>query len=163
MTDLSLCWKKNDYVVITGTIDESADFNELLAKRSGILFVDFKNVQRINSSGVRRWVQAVAQLNQVEIHYMNCSCPVVEQLSMVPEFLGRKNTVESFDARYVCENCNYSHIFNLVVGFDVKAGLQKYDDGPERFCPKCNSKMEFDHNPDSYLYFLTKLPKTKNA
>ena len=158
---LSFVWKKNDYVSINGSIDESADFSSLFEKKHEILFLDLKNISRINSSGVRKWVLALEKLKDIEIHFMNCSFSIVEQLSMVPEFLTKKTFVDSFDARYVCENCNTSHTFSLVVGYDIKLGEPKYTDGPERFCPTCKAKLEFDHNPDSYLYFLSVLKNKK--
>ncbi|APJ03759.1 hypothetical protein [Silvanigrella aquatica] len=162
MTDALLFdWKKEDYVAISGMVDEHADFSPLFNKNLEKLFLDLKNVNRINSSGVRRWVIALEKLRDVELHYINCSFSVVEQLSMVPEFLTKKSHVESFDARYVCENCNTSQVVTLVVGYDIEAGLSKYLDGPDRLCPNCKSKMEFDHNPDSYLFFLSNLHNKK--
>jgi len=160
---LSFEWKKEDYVTISGMIDESSDFSELFKKNHEVLFLDLKNIHRINSSGVRKWVLALDKLKDVEIHYINCSFSVVDQLSMVPEFLNKKCFVESFDARYVCENCNTSQTVTLVVGFDIQAGEKNYTDGPERLCPDCKQKMEFDHNPDSYLFFLSNLSNKKKT
>ncbi len=158
---LSFEWKKDDYVSISGMVDENADFSPLFTKKLQLLFLDLKQINRINSSGVRKWVLALDKLKDVEIHYINCSFSIVDQLSMVPEFLTKKSFVESFDARYVCENCNTSNTITLVVGYDIQPGLAKYLDGPERFCPTCKEKMEFDHNPDSYLFFLSNLSNKK--
>jgi len=160
---LSFDWKNDDYVTISGTVDETSNFSELFKKNHETLFLDLKNILRINSSGVRQWVLALDKLKDVEIHFINCSTSVVEQLSMVPEFLNKKSVVESFDATYICENCNISQTITLVVGFDIEAGHKNYTDGPERFCPNCKQKMEFDHNPDSYLFFLSNLHTKKKA
>jgi hypothetical protein len=159
--NLSFEWKRDDYVSIIGIIDENSDFSQLFKSKFQLLFLDLKQISRINSSGVRKWVLALDKLRDVEIHYINCSFAIVDQLSMVPEFLTKKSFVESFDALYVCENCNVSHTVTLVVGYDIQPGLTKYLDGPERFCPTCNEKMEFEHNPDSYLYFLSNLKNMK--
>ncbi|BBH53197.1 hypothetical protein [Fluviispira sanaruensis] len=159
--DLSIQWKRDDYVSISGTIDEHANFDALLSRRTDILYIDLKDINRINSSGVRKWVNAIEKLEDVELHYINCACPVVDQLSMVPEFIGKKCSVESFDAEYVCETCNNTQIFTLVVGYDIEPGLKSYLDGPEKFCQKCKNKLEFNHNPDSYLFFLSKLSKKR--
>ena len=161
INNLTFDWKKDDYVSISGMVDENADFAPLFTKKNNVLFLDLKQVNRINSSGVRRWVLALDKLRDIELHYLNCSFAVVDQLSMVPEFLTKKSFVESFDTRYVCENCNTSYTITLVVGYDIQPGLPKYLDGPERFCPTCKGKMEFDHNPDSYLYFLSNLTNKK--
>jgi len=158
---LTFEWKKDNYVAIIGIVDENADFSELYLKKIEVLFIDLKKILRMNSSGVRNWVIALNKLKDVELHYINCSFPVVDQLSMVPEFLTKKTFVESFDARYVCENCNTSYVFTLIVGFDIQAGLPQYLDGPDKFCSNCKAKLEFDHNPDSYLYFLSNLKNTK--
>lgn len=161
MNYLSFEWKKDNYVSIIGTIDENADFSTLFKKNIRVLFLDFKGVVRINSNGVRLWINAIEHLKDVELHYINCSFAVVDQLSMIPEFLTEKTFIESFDARYICENCNESYTVTLVVGYDIQPGLQQYLDGPERLCPTCNRKLEFDHNPDSYLFFLSNLRSIK--
>ncbi|KAB8033494.1 hypothetical protein [Fluviispira multicolorata] len=160
-SELSIKWKRDDYVSIAGIIDENANFSDLTNRKTDILYIDLKDVARINSSGVRKWVNAIEMLKEVELHYINCACSVVDQLSMVPEFIGRKCTVESFDAEYACETCNNTQIFTLVVGYDIEPGLTKYLDGPEKFCQKCKNRLEFNHNPDSYLFFLSKLSKKR--
>lgn len=160
--DFSFDWKNNNHVSIKGVVNEHSDFKFLVDRKSEMLFLDLKEIIRINSSGVRNWVFALNQLRDVELHYTNCSFAVVDQLSMIPEFLTKKCCVESFDARYVCKNCNTSYTVTLIVGHDIQPGLDKYLDGPTASCPTCKEVMEFDHNPDSYLFFLTKLPKIKS-
>jgi len=154
-------WKKDDYVAISGIIDENADFSQVLTKNVPVLFLDFKKVERINSTGVRKWVNLIENLKDVELHYINCSFATAEQFSLVSDLITKKTFIESFEARYVCEKCNTTEVFTLVVGYDIIPGQYSYNDGPERMCAKCRSKLEFDHNPDSYLFFLINLGKKK--
>jgi anti-anti-sigma regulatory factor len=153
--EIQLSWAKKDTVEVAGAMDEKSKLTDIFSKAPPVLYVDFGKVHRINSSGVRHWVQLVAQMDSIKIHYINCSPVIVEQISMVGEFLGKKGVVDSFRARYCCPKCVQLHELTLKVGKDIKAGQQRYEDGPEKRCPKCKSPMEFDHNPDSYLYFLT--------
>lgn len=159
ISKLGIEWKRPDFVSLSGEIDEHSDFSGLTKHNSRIVYMDLHDIQRLNSSGVRKWVWAIENMKDSEIHYINCSIAIVEQLSMVPEFIGKKSSVESFDARYVCEECNSTHIITLVVGYDIEPGLPHYDEGPQKDCPSCKGKLEFDHNPDSYFFFLSKLPK----
>jgi Zn finger protein HypA/HybF involved in hydrogenase expression len=147
-------WKKPNLVEIAGVLGERASFDELIQKIQSDCWVDMRSISRVNSSGVRQWALSISQIKG-KIHYINCSCPIVDQFSMVPEFLGAQNVVESFEARYACPQCQNVEIFILEVGKDIAPGLDDYTEAaPPRTCPKCNAAMEFDHSPEVYLDFL---------
>ena len=142
----------------SGIIDEASQFNDLIASFGPEVWLDFSEVSRINSCGVRQWVTAIYSTN-TRIHYLNVPSLIVDQFSMVPEFLGPNSMVENFEARFICDACGHEETQMLVVGKDVQACQDEYVDGPSKECPKCAAAMEFDHNPDVYLEFLKNVKK----
>ncbi len=157
--ETKLEWIDDNHVNIIGPITETSDFHSLEYPKKNIseIFINFKNMTRMNSNGVKKWLQSLEKFPYNKIHYTNCSTALVEQMSIVSEFLKPKIIVDSFEARYVCQNCNEVHLVDFVIGKDIQPGQEEYLDEPEKKCPKCGELMEFDHNPDSYFYFLTKL------
>jgi len=148
-------WKDEKTFVISGIIDESADFEKDALKFQEGTFVDFSGVTRINSCGVRQWIKAISPVKKT-IQYINIPPIIVDQLSMVPEFAGSKAIFISFQALYVCEKCGHEETKLLYIGKDIEQGLKEYEEGPQHTCPKCHNIMEFDHSPEVYLSFLTK-------
>jgi hypothetical protein len=41
---LTFEWKKDNYVAISGIVDENADFSELYLKKFEVLFIDLKKI-----------------------------------------------------------------------------------------------------------------------
>jgi hypothetical protein len=158
MNRCTIVWPGEKLVKVSGIIDETTMFEDTVAKFDENVWVDFSGVTRINSCGVRQWTRAI-HTSAARIHYVNCPALIVDQFSMVPEFLGPNSEVETFEARYACESCGNEDILLLQVGKDVIPGQEEYLDGPEHKCSKCGSQMEFDHNPEVYLDFLREMKK----
>ncbi len=139
-------------VEFTGEIDENADFAELRRRLKGPVVFQLREVRRINSCGVREWVNFVRDLPQVsELTFTHCSPAIVTQLNMIYNFRGAAK-VRSFLAPYVCESCNHEEEQLL----DLQTHFPKKDlrSVPEFKCEKCGATMEFDDLPERYLSFL---------
>lgn len=154
-SQVTLEWKNKNTLKISGPIDASFGEDLNLKKFPNVFYLDLNDISRINSSGVRQWVRFIQSLDKKKVCYINVSCPVVEQFSMVSEIIGRYNTVKSFNARYICDNCNSPEICSITVGTDILPGLDEYTEAPVKHCKNCAETMEFDHDPESYFYFLT--------
>lgn len=153
----SLTWRIEEDAGITtvtfiGEIDENADLSALRARLAGTVVFDLENIRRINSCGVREWVNFVRELPEVEeLTFIRCSPVTVYQLNMIYNFRGPA-TIKSIYAPYICENCDTEED-----GFiDLES---QYPDGnigamPELRCSQCDEPMEFDDIPDRYLSFL---------
>src|SRR6266542_412969 len=90
------------YVELRGEIDENADFSELRHSLRGEVELMLEGITRINSCGVREWVNFVRSLTQVRsLVFSRCSPPVVLQLNNIFNFRGRARVI-SFMAPYVC-------------------------------------------------------------
>lgn len=140
-------------VVFFGEIDENVDFSELRRRLRGPVDFQLAEVRRINSCGVREWVNFVRDLSQVtELTFTRCSPAIVTQLNMIYNFRGSAK-IRSFYAPYVCESCNNEEEHLLDVDSQFPDGdIHKVPIFP---CSECGEVMEFDDLPERYLSFLS--------
>jgi hypothetical protein len=139
-------------VEFTGEIDENADFVELRRQLKGTVVFKLGEVRRINSCGVREWVNFVRDLPDVaDLTFSHCSPAIVTQLNMIFNFRGTAK-VRSFYAPYICESCNLEEEKLLDVETDFPN--RQTERVPEHACAKCGEPMEFDDLPERYLSFL---------
>lgn len=131
---------------LSGFLDENSDLKPLKAA-NGKCTVNFKDVARVNSCGVREWVNLVTSIPAVAFTYEECPIVVVKQLNAVPDFMG-KAKVSSFFAPYFCESCDKEAV-KLIKTTEI-AG----DKPPESKCETCGKPMNFDAIPNQYLSFL---------
>ncbi len=138
-------------VEFTGEIDENADFGELRRRLKGPVVFHLAEVRRINSCGVREWVNFVRDLPGVtELTFTHCSPAIVTQLNMIYNFRGAAK-VRSFYAPYVCDACGHEDEKLLDVQNQFPTGPSRV---PDYACEQCGAAMEFDDLPERYLSFL---------
>ena len=145
-----------------GEIDEHADFGELRRRLRGALVFDLGEVRRINSCGVREWVNFVRDLapapgnasGVTDLVFTHCSPAIVTQLNMIYNFRGQAK-VRSFLAPYVCQGCDREEdkLLDVQTHF-AGPGPARSRRPPEFTCEKCGGTMEFDDLPERYLSFL---------
>ena len=140
-------------VEFTGDIDETRDFSELGRRLEGTVMFHLSEIRRINSSGVREWVDFVASLNKVnELIFSHCSPSVVSQINMIYNFAANAD-VRSFYAPYFCDSCTKEESKLIDVRNQYPDGISH--EPPEFPCEDCGGILEFDEIPDRYLAFLT--------
>ncbi len=152
---VALSWRIRDRPGLTtvefvGEIDEHADFVELRRKLRGEVAFQLAEVRRINSCGVREWVNFVRDLPQVtDLSFSHCSPAIVTQLNMIHNFRGPAK-IRSFYAPYVCETCGLEEekLIDVASQGQTTVGL------PSFTCSQCGAAMEFDDLPERYLSFL---------
>ncbi len=136
-----------------GEIDENADFAELRRRLKGAVVFHLAEVRRINSCGVREWVNFVRDLPNVsDLTFTHCSPAIVTQLNMIYNFRGRAK-VRSFYAPYICEACGHEDEKLIDVQSQFPSGPT--EEVPEFRCEQCGELMEFDDLPERYLSFLS--------
>ena len=142
--------------VLEGVLDEQAApvLAELSAQLSSAASIelDVGGVRRINSLGVRAWVDFMRTLGERPITFRRCSPSFVDQLNTVSDFRGHAR-IESFLAPYVCESSWNVFFEELTVGKDVSAGNFAGIDG--RPCKECPEPLVFDDLPERFLQFLS--------
>ena len=133
---------------LSGEITEDSDFAALLQSGGAPLTVDLAEVSRINSCGVREWINFVQALGPRSLVLERCSVPVVAQLNMITNFAG-KGRVQSVYAPFFCTPCDRQHL-ELVktTGLTPGSALQSMK------CPSCGAEMELDDLPETYWAFL---------
>ncbi|WP_428267838.1 hypothetical protein [Haliangium sp.] len=147
------------FVKLSGVIDEDNELTDLTEKiPAGTAVIDLGEVERINSCGVRDWVN---WLSQIEAHgasvvLVECSPAIVAQINLVNNFTGA-GIVKSFYVPYFCPECDEEKVL-LVESADM--GPPPHEP-PVCRCDECDLVMDFDDMPDSYFAFLSN-PKHLN-
>lgn len=140
----------HDIVTISGVIDENADLSPLAALGSRPIQVDLRSVRRINSFGVRLWIDAVRAIPATtSLEFFNCPSPVVDQCNMVGGFLGHGRLI-SFFAPMLCEECD-EQVDQL---FETQRCRDNEGKLPVTPCPRCGREMEVDDLEEQYLLFV---------
>jgi hypothetical protein len=136
-------------ITIGGIIDEGADltgFHDL----QGDVVVDLAEIRRINSYGVRLWVDAMRKIPpDARVVFVRCSPPMVEQMNMIHGFFGQ-GELKSFFAPMICPECEEpeNELFEVDSCRDAGGKL------PATTCAACGEQMEVDDIESQYLFFL---------
>jgi thiol-disulfide isomerase/thioredoxin len=133
-------------VALSGILDENSDLKPLRGL-TGAVLVNFKDVKRINSCGVREWVNLLGAVPGTQMTYEECPVVIVKQLNAVPDFQG-KAKVASFFAPYFCKKCK-KQAAKLIQASQVKDGKSE-----EPKCETCGEQMKFDSVPGQFFSFL---------
>jgi hypothetical protein len=149
-------------VELYGEIDENADFSELRRRLAGAVTFHLADVRRINSVGVREWVNFVRELvspasggRVTDLTFSHCSPAIVTQLNMIYNFRGQAR-VRSFLAPYACTACDAEEEQLLDVALHFAGpGPMKGKKPPSFPCERCGGAMELDDLPERYLSFLS--------
>ena len=145
---------------VKGTIDEDANFSNLLKKISSAqpappsLRFDLSSIQRINSCGVREWILFMERLGpSFELRYHSINELFAEQASIVSGMFGKgKIIIESFQTPYICNECDRPSL-KVLTPKDVISSSGQIE-APSFNCETCQSPLEFDWIADEYFSFL---------
>jgi hypothetical protein len=152
----SLRWtleEKPDGITVdfSGEIDENADFTSLRPRLHGEVDFRLAGITRVNSCGVREWVNFVRDLPLVrQLRFVHCSPAFVTQLNTIYNFRGVAR-VRSLLAPYVCERCAVEEYKVIDVDDRFPGASMMVPSFP---CARCGGAMEFDDLPERYLSFL---------
>jgi len=141
------------YVKLAGVIDEDNELQDLVDRiPTGTAVIDLGEVERINSCGVRDWVNWLSRLesNKTRVVMVECSPAIVAQINLVNNFTG-SGVVKSFFVPYFCPECDEEKVL-LVEASDM--GPPPHEP-PTCRCDECDLVMDFDDMPDSYFAFLS--------
>jgi anti-anti-sigma regulatory factor len=144
---------------IAGVIDEDNELVNLESKlSSGATVLDLADIERINSCGVRDWVNWLGRIekNGARLVFVNCSPAIVSQLNLVHNFTAN-GIVKSFYAPYFCPRCKKEKLLRLEARDLAKsAPISK---APTCRCDECDGVMDFDEMEESYFAFLNNTKK----
>src|SRR5689334_3447012 len=149
------------FVKLGGVIDEDNELADLVDKiPSGTAVIDLGEIERINSCGVRDWVNWLSKLenNGTRSVLVECSPAIVAQINLVNNFTGN-GVVKSFYVPYFCPECDEEKVL-LVEASDMGAPPHE---PPTCRCDECDLVMDFDDMPDSYFAFLANQKKVAES
>jgi len=149
MTGLQFEEKDGKYF-IEGVINERCDFIQFFTDKPNSVTLNMGEVRRINSTGVRRWAEALNQFPDLKVILEECPREIVDQCNMIPEFMGKSQVrIASFYAHYYNEDTDEETLFLLEENKNYKwgEGITQEPEMPEG--------MELDDNPNKYFRFLT--------
>lgn len=139
-----------DHVTLSGVIDENADLALITTLGGRPARFNMRAVRRINSYGVRSWIDAIRKISRdTPVTFVQCPPPVIDQCNMVSGFLGH-GSVESFYAPMTCPECD-EQIDQL---FETEACRVNGGKLPLTPCPRCSRPMEVDDLEEQYLLFV---------
>jgi hypothetical protein len=137
-------------LIVNGIIDENADLSPLLSLPAKPAELNLKGVRRINSFGVRAWIDMVRRVPiTTPLTFVQCPPPVIDQCNMVAGFLGH-GVLKSFFAPMTCEECD-EQVDQLFETERCRANGGKLPPTP---CPRCGRNMEVDDLEEQYLLFV---------
>lgn len=140
------------FVKLAGVIDEDNELTELTDKIHGsTVVIDLGEVDRINSCGVRDWVNWLGrvEVKNVDVVLVECSPAIVAQINLVNNFTA-SGVVKSFYVPYFCPECDEEKVLLCETG---DMGPPPHEP-PICRCDECDLVMDFDDMPDSYFAFL---------
>jgi len=144
--------KGNVLVVrLTGSIEETVNFEQLLGPPPPEMEVNCKEVPRINSVGVKGWIKYFqgCQSKGTKLRFVECSTAIVEQINLISNFTCG-GIVESIFVPFSCTSCK-SELVGLFKTSDLKKLELKL---PDLKCSKCGNKAVFDDIPEEFFGFL---------
>jgi hypothetical protein len=137
-------------VTIAGVIDENADLSPLATLGDRPVRIHLRGVRRINSFGVRSWIDAIRQIpRSTPVKIVHAPPPVVDQCNMVNGFVGH-GKLESFYAPMTCAECD-EQVDQLFETAQCRANGGRLPATP---CPRCGRNMEVDDLEEQYLLFV---------
>ncbi len=140
-------------VRLTGSIEESVDFEQLLGTLPAEAQINCKEVPRINSVGVKAWIRffQATQAKGTKLKFVECSTAIVQQINLISNFTAG-GVVESIFVPFSCLACK-SELVGLFKSEDLKKLELKV---PDLKCTKCGGNAAFDDIPEEYFAFLVR-------
>ncbi len=138
---------------LAGILDEDNRLGDLVERvATGRVVINLSDVERINSCGIRDWVNwlSAVEARGIQPVFVECSPPIVAQLNLVKNFSG-SGIVKSFYVPYHCPSCDEEKLL-LVEVADLGPSPQE---APTCRCDECECVMDFDDMADSYFAFLS--------
>lgn len=147
------------YLKISGVIDEDNGLQGLEAQLGGgPLVIHLAEIDRINSCGVRDWVNWLGRVERGGARpiLIECAPAIVSQINLVHNFTGG-GVVKNFYAPYFCQRCQREKLL-LIETRDLAASGPPFT-APTCRCDECDGPMEFDDMEESYFAFLSNAKK----
>ena len=142
------------YIKLSGVIDEDNSLGSLVEQiPAGTAVINVGEVERINSCGVRDWVNWLSKIEKsnANVVLVECSPAIVAQINLVHNFTGG-GAVKSFFAPYFCPACDLEKVL-LIEAAEMSGPATP--SAPTCRCDECDGVMDFDDMEESYFAFVS--------
>lgn len=138
-------------IEIEGTIDEFTKFDEITGAPGSELKIRCAGINRINSVGIKHWINHFAKLknSKIKVTLLDCSTALVEQMNMIVNF-AEGMIIESVMVPFSCQKCKTE----TLISHRADALRKSEFEIPEMKCPRCGGSAIFDDIPEEYFDFL---------
>ncbi|MBX2994758.1 MAG: hypothetical protein KF681_08045 [Bdellovibrionaceae bacterium] len=143
----------NANVVVSGVIDEDADFKPYDLSGATNIDLHLGNIKSINSCGIREWIKWIGTAGAAKVQYHECPKIIVDQINMVQGFLPSQGSVISFYVPYYNDDSGSEK--NVL----FKYGQEFTENGvkaPEAVTDESGAPMEMDVVEAKYFKFIKK-------
>lgn len=138
-------------ISLSGVIDESSNF-EQIGTPTGAVEINGQEVSKINSNGVKLWINFFTKLAQTsQLSFSNLSPVLVEQLNSLSNFCAGC-PVTSLRVPFACTKCHKETIISMTVD-----ELKQNPEPSPIACSHCGGTAEFDDLPEEYFCCLENL------
>ena len=137
------------HVTLSGAIDENAKLDALFSKLTGDTSFNMRNVERVNSMGVHRWIPLITRYSaQHKVAFDEISYALVQNANVVANLFGSAQ-IRSCMAPYFCAACKTNVTVVVTQQEVVAAGHTP----PVKHCERCRGEMEFDELDNYFSFF----------
>ena len=144
--------REGSQLCLTGVVDEHAELTFLLTLSGPKAVLNLRGVRRINSYGVRAWLDLIRKVPlDVSLEFVAIPPHIVDQVNMVTGFLGRGH-VGSFCVPYSCERCGADEERLVPTENCRRTGRL-----PAAQCDTCGATMEIDDVEEQYIEILREM------
>lgn len=147
----------NDKLLLTlvGNITEDSQVDEISSNPKSTVVIDLEKVDRINSYGIRQWVNALKNLDEKvkELIFVKVPPAMVEQFNMISNF-GAGGIVYSFFLPFYSESEDKERL--LLYELPNGATPESFEGIVDQVADKAEGGKElvFNDIEDEYFYFL---------
>ena len=140
--------KNGGKIFLKGFITENSDLS-FLESLSGEVIINFKDVTRINSCGIRDWVVGISKAKIDKLIFEDCPVIIIKQINAVPAFQGACK-ITSFYSPFYCDACDKEE--TVLIKTDTLGGNVDI----KQKCPSCGGEMQLDVIPKQYFKFISR-------
>jgi hypothetical protein len=137
----------------SGFLGEGVNLDQMIGPTSKEVQVFCKDLVRINSMGVKLWINFFSSRTKAgaKLSFVECSPAIVKQINLISNFTCGGD-VESIYVPFLCTKCN-SEFNALLKTVELRKNPDK---DPEVSCSKCSGKATFDDIREEYFAFLVR-------
>lgn len=144
--------------ILDGAVGEGSPLFEQDIRSATRIVIDAEKMTYINSIGVKNWIIWTGRIPRTcGFQLVNAPLVMINQASTVVGFMPAHGLVASFNAPYVCPECDAELMVKVELGKHygyAEGGQPRLLKLPEVACPKCKTIMETDFLEAKVFTFL---------